>query len=153
MGEYQVAQELSLKQSIAIISITCRLPRGCNSPHSLWEMLRKARRASNTVSSSRFRNDTSHDLLDGPDSSQSISGCFLKNMNLVEFDADFFGISGEVAMCMEPQQWLLLEVVYKYLENAGLSLVAVNGCKIGCFVRYSESSITLSRLCHDIDCH
>jgi acyl transferase domain-containing protein len=153
MGEYQVAQELPLEQSIAIIGIACRLPGGCNSPHSLWEMLRKARRASNTVSSSRFRNDTSHDPSDGPDSSQSISGCFLENVNLVEFDADFFGISGEVAMCMEPQQRLLLEVVYECLENAGLSLVAVNGRKMGCFVGYSESGMTLSRLCRDIDCH
>lgn len=54
-------------------------------------------------------------------------------------------------MCIEPQQQLLLEVVYEYLENAGLSLAAVNGHKMGCFVGYSESSMTLLLLCCDID--
>ncbi|RHZ46412.1 type I polyketide synthase [Aspergillus thermomutatus] len=139
MGDYQVAQEMPLEQSIAIIGIACRLPGDCNSPHSLWEMLRKARRASNTVPSSRFRNDTSHDPSDEPGRSQSISGCFLENVNLVEFDGEFFGISAEEAMCMEPQQQLLLEVVYECLENAGLSLAAINGHRMGCFVGCSES--------------
>ena len=113
-------------------------------------MLRKAQQASNTVSSSWFRDDTSHNPLDRLASSQSISGCFLENVNLVGFDTDFFGILGEVAMCIEPQQQLLLEVVYEYLENAGLSLAAVNGHKMGCFVGYLESSMTLLLLCCDI---
>ncbi len=46
----------------------------------------------------------------------------------------FFGINNREATSMDPQQRKLLEVVYECFESAGLSLEAVSGADIGCYV-------------------
>jgi acyl transferase domain-containing protein len=65
---------------------------------------------------------------------RSPGGMFLENVDPQDFDAQFFGIPRVEAIAMDPQQRQLLEVVYECLENAGLSLEAVAGKPVGCFV-------------------
>lgn len=65
---------------------------------------------------------------------RSPGGMFLENVDVADFDAQFFGISRTDAIAMDPQQRQLLEVVYECLENSGLSLDDLDGAPVGCFV-------------------
>ena len=64
---------------------------------------------------------------------------FLDDIDLSKFDARFFSIARQEAIAMDPQQRQLLEVVYECLENAGVTLQALNGAPVGCFVASSTS--------------
>lgn len=61
-------------------------------------------------------------------------GMFLDNVDLADFDASFFEISGGEATSMDPNHRQMLEVVYEGLENAGFPLEKLDGAPVGCFV-------------------
>lgn len=50
-----------------------------------------------------------------------------------EFDHRFFGISDSEVEQMDPQQKLLLQCVYRALENAGIPLEEASGTRTGVF--------------------
>lgn len=50
-----------------------------------------------------------------------------------EFDHKFFSISDSEVEQMDPQQKLLLQCVYRALENAGLPLEEASGTRTGVF--------------------
>ena len=50
------------------------------------------------------------------------------------FDNRFFGISNQEARGMDPQQRILLQVVYEAIEDAGMRLEDLQKCRTGVFV-------------------
>ena len=54
--------------------------------------------------------------------------------DVAAFDANFFKISHNEALAIDPQQRLMLEVAYEAFENAGLPIEAIAGTQTGCFV-------------------
>ena len=60
-------------------------------------------------------------------------GHFLRE-DVAAFDANFFSINQAEAVSMDPNQRLMLEIVYEALENAGLSLTSVAGTNTGCYI-------------------
>jgi acyl transferase domain-containing protein len=123
-----------LQDPIAVIGLACRLPGNCNSPTALWDFLERGGVAHNEAPKSRFNLESHHDGSKKPKTMRSPGGMFLENIDPQDFDAQFFGISYADAVAMDPQQRQLLEVVYECLENAGITLEAVDGEPIGCFV-------------------
>lgn len=59
---------------------------------------------------------------------------FLEDVDLADFDAEFFEIGEGEAAAMDPNQRQMLEVVFKDLENAGIPLEKLNNRSVGCFV-------------------
>jgi acyl transferase domain-containing protein len=119
---------------VAVIGLACRLPGNCNSPTALWEFLEQGGVARNEAPESRFNLRAHHDGSRKPKTMRSPGGMFLEDIDPEDFDAQFFGVSHVDAIAMDPQQRQLLEVVYESLENAGVSLEALDGKPIGCFV-------------------
>ena len=60
-------------------------------------------------------------------------GNFLRQ-DIAAFDANFFNISHNEALAIDPQQRLMLEVAYEALENAGLPIETIVGTQTGCYV-------------------
>ena len=60
-------------------------------------------------------------------------GHFLQQ-DIAAFDANFFGIGQSEAMAMDPQQRIMLEIVFEAFENACLPVENVTGSATGCFM-------------------
>ncbi|KAF7590609.1 hypothetical protein BBP40_002604 [Aspergillus hancockii] len=123
-----------IQEPIAVVSMACRLPGHCDSPQKLWEFLMQDGVADTAVPKSRFNLQGFYDGSDRPKTLRSPGAMFMESVHPAEFDAPFFNISPQEATAMDPQQRVLLEVIYEALENAGLTLESLAGEKYGCFV-------------------
>ncbi|WP_157519321.1 type I polyketide synthase, partial [Herbidospora mongoliensis] len=92
-------------RAVAIVGISCRLP-GADSPALFWELLRTGRSAIGDAPADRW---------DRAVAPAARRGGFLDAVG--DFDADFFGISPREAAGMDPQQRLVLELVWEALED------------------------------------
>jgi len=59
---------------------------------------------------------------------------FLENVDLIDFDAEFFEIDEDETVAMNSNQHQMLEVVFEDLENADISLKKLNNRPVNCFV-------------------
>ncbi|MCC5857567.1 MAG: amino acid adenylation domain-containing protein [Ectothiorhodospiraceae bacterium] len=141
---------------IAIVGIGCRFPGGANSPEAFWTLLRNGEDAVTELPADRF---DLHELFDSdPAATGKIYtrwGGFLDQVE--EFDADFFGIAPREARRMDPQQRVLLEVVWEALENGGQVPDRLSGSNTGVFVGISTHDYVdiqvLPHNRHRIDAH
>lgn len=122
------------QEPVAIVGFACRLPGGNHSPSKLWEFLEQGKVASNEVPPSRFNIKGHWDGSHKPGTMRPPGGMFLDDIDLADFDASFFEISGTEAVAMDPNQRQMLEVVYEGLENAGIPLEKLSGRPVACFV-------------------
>ncbi len=122
-------QRPNLSQDVAIIGAACRFP-GANTLSELWDVL------SNGVSKIRplpterlkLRNGTWTD-----DGVYSTWGGYLENIS--SFDNELFKISPKEAKAIDPQERILLEVVWECLEASGYraDTLEANGDRVGVF--------------------
>ncbi|KAI0867788.1 polyketide synthase [Hypoxylon argillaceum] len=106
-------------EPIAIVGLSCRLPGGANDLKSLWGILGNGREAWSPVPPDRF-NETAffHPNSNDPNGTNNHRGGHFINGDVRDFDHTFFHLSPPVAAAMEPQQRILLELVYEALESA-----------------------------------
>ncbi len=111
-------------EPIAIVGLGCRLP-GAASPRALWELLLARGDAVGVLDAESADGRTTSEQ-------RTIRGGFLDHID--RFDASFFGISPREAERLDPQQRILLEVVWEALEDAGLAADRLSGSATGVFV-------------------
>ncbi|PLB46253.1 polyketide synthase module [Aspergillus steynii IBT 23096] len=123
-----------IQEPIAVVGMACRLPGHSDSPRRLWEFLMRNGVAGTDVPAGRFNLNGFYDGSDRPHTFRSPGAMFMETVNPAEFDASFFNIPPQEAISMDPQQRILLEVIYEALEGAGIPLESLAGEKYGCFV-------------------
>ena len=119
---------------IAVVGLANRLPGHSNNPTKLWEFLLRGGVAKNDPPTSRFGLTGHYDGSHKPHTIKTPGAMFLEDHDPADFDPAFFKTTVADAISMDPQQRMLLEVVYEALENAGISLSQINGEAFGCFV-------------------
>ncbi|KAJ8117746.1 hypothetical protein OPT61_g1129 [Boeremia exigua] len=119
-------------EPIAIIGTSFRFP-GADTPTGLWDLLSDPRDTQCVIPPSRFAVESFY----SPDGRKGTictqHGYFLSEDHR-NFDAEFFGIKPVEANSMDPQQRMLLEVIYEGIEAAGLSTKALRGSQTGVYV-------------------
>ncbi len=120
---------------LAIVGMACRLP-GAPNIDAYWDLLVSGRDAITRVPEARY------DVARWYDPDPSVAGKMATQWggfidDVDAFDADFFGISAREAEAMDPQQRIVLELVWHALEDAGIRPEALRGTRTGVFVGIS----------------
>ncbi|KAL2169493.1 hypothetical protein VTG60DRAFT_5962 [Thermothelomyces hinnuleus] len=128
-----MAYKTPISEPIAIVGAACRFAGGATTPSRLWQLLEKPTDLSQEIPASRFNVEAFYH----PDgeyhgTTNSPKAYFIDQDHRV-FDAAFFNISPKEAEAIDPQQRMLLEVVYEALESAGYSLHQYAGEKVAVF--------------------
>ncbi|KAB8279532.1 ketoacyl-synt-domain-containing protein [Aspergillus minisclerotigenes] len=126
---------------IAIVGMAMRLPGGIRSDKEFWDLMVQRKDARCEVPASRYNVESFYS-----DSKmhtvKTKYGYFLEE-DPAYFDAPFFSISSYEAARLDPQQRMLLEVVWECMENAGQQ--DWKGKDIGCYVGvFGEDWLDLS---------
>lgn len=121
-----------VERSVAIVGAACRFP-GAQSADELWELLLSGGDAVGEIPRQRFDAEKLHSSEPGrPHTIRSISGGYLEGVE--NFDADFFDLTPSEAEQMDPQQRILMEVVWQAIEDAGLTAEGLAGTNTGVYL-------------------
>ncbi|KAK3936668.1 hypothetical protein QBC46DRAFT_321098 [Diplogelasinospora grovesii] len=124
-----------LNEPIAIIGSGCRFPGGSSSASKLWELLKDPRDVSSQISESgRFNIDRFYHPESSHNGTTNSQRGYLLSENVRHFDAKFFSMPPGEAEAVDPQQRILLEVVYEAVESAGLTINGLSGSDTACYV-------------------
>ncbi|WP_156754233.1 type I polyketide synthase, partial [Actinokineospora pegani] len=124
--EYPGATPESGAAPVAIVGIACRLP-GAPDPAAYWELLRGGVDAVAEVPADRRATVAGTPL---PEVARR--GGFLADV--AGFDAPFFGVSPREAAAADPQQRLVLELVWEAMEDAGVRPADLAGTRTGVYI-------------------
>lgn len=119
--------ETARREPIAIVGLGCRFP-GADGPDAYWNVLANGRDVVTQIPADRWDCES----VFGGDAAMLQHAGVLDDVK--HFDADFFGITGREAMLLDPQQRLILEVVWEALEHAGIPATGLRGSDTGVFV-------------------
>lgn len=126
-------------EPLAITGFACRLPGGAHNPAALWSLLKDGVDAVITVPPERWDAERYYDPdPETPGMSRTKEGGFL-TCQLDTFDAPFFGIAAREARQLDPQQRLMLEVIWEAFEQADTDITKMQGSRTGVFIGMSSS--------------
>ena len=135
-----------IRDQIAIVGMSCRLPGGADNVDKYWEFLLSGEDGICEIPKSRW------DLLkyydedkNAPGKMYCKKGGFLKS-DIDAFDARLFNISPKEAQALDPQQRLLLELTWEAFENANLDIARYNGSDTGVYLGISTNEYNMAHL-------
>ena len=130
-------RKLKAKRSgISIIGISCRFP-GAHCKNLFWALLEQGKSSIRALPENRTQQHKAFVEFYNPKRFVNGRLCAINGSYLEEiknFDNRFFGISNQEARAMDPQQRILLQVVYEAIEDAGMRLEDLQKCRTGVFV-------------------
>ena len=134
--DFEASKPKSIRAAISIIGISCRFP-GASSKDLFWNLLEQGTSSISAFPQNREEASRKFSQLYHPKRFVrgrlcAVNGSYMEE--IMKFDNRFFGISNQEARVMDPQQRILLEVVYEAIEDAGLRLEDLQRCRTGVFV-------------------
>ncbi|KAE8149917.1 hypothetical protein BDV25DRAFT_120086 [Aspergillus avenaceus] len=118
---------MSFNEPIAIIGSSCRFSGGASSPSKLWDLLHDPKDLSRAPPDSRFNLEGFYHPNAEQHGDTNTRGSYFLEEDPRAFDTVFFNISPKEAEAIDPQQRILLEVVFEAMEAAGLTLHDLQG--------------------------
>ena len=130
--------------SIAIVGASCRFP-GAPGLEAFWELLASGTDAISEVDAGRWSTRFYyHPTYGEPGKSYTWSAGLIPDVDL--FEPAFFGISPREAAQMDPQQRVLLELVWHATEDAGIPASKLAGSATGVYIGGSSTDYRDLRL-------
>jgi thioesterase domain-containing protein/3-oxoacyl-(acyl-carrier-protein) synthase/acyl carrier protein len=123
-------------QDIAIVGVSCNFPDAPNA-QIFWDNLINQKISIREIPQSRWNWEDFYAESVAPGKTVSKWGALLNEVD--QFDAKFFNITPEEAALMDPQERLLMQEVYKALQDGGIDPAKLKGTKTGVFVSYEYS--------------
>ncbi|KAJ5090322.1 hypothetical protein N7532_009006 [Penicillium argentinense] len=125
-------------EPIAIIGSGCRFPGGSDTPNKLWELIKDPRDLSSKPPSSRFNIDPFYHPVGAHHGTTNATQSYwleeTERTSITKFDAGFFNIQPSEVDAMDPQQRVLMEVVYDSLCAAGQPMENLRGSNTAIYV-------------------
>jgi hybrid polyketide synthase/nonribosomal peptide synthetase ACE1 len=121
-------------EPIAIVGSACRFAGGANSPSSLWELLRNPRDVLKEIPKERFNVQGYYHPNGAHHGTTNVRHSYMLDEDLRLFDAKFFNLSKNEADSIDPQQRILMEIVYESLEAAGVTIDGLRGSDTAVYV-------------------
>lgn len=99
-------------EPIAVVGMGMRLPGNLRDSESFWKLLVEKGEARCRIPKDRYNTDAFYNKAKKPQGVWTDSGFFLQDVNLQDFDSGFFSMGKmELDRC-DPQQRMLMEVVW-----------------------------------------
>ncbi|OPZ87819.1 MAG: Polyketide synthase PksJ [Firmicutes bacterium ADurb.Bin419] len=132
-GEIEAATD----EPVAIIGISCKFP-GAENCEEFWSNLLEGRDSITEIPLERWDWQKIYEKLEKNKKRTSIKwGGFINGAG--DFDPEFFGISQEEAMLMDPNQRMMLMHAYMAIEDAGYDPESLAGSNTGVFIGVGNS--------------
>ncbi|KAF8860715.1 hypothetical protein BDZ45DRAFT_800653 [Acephala macrosclerotiorum] len=121
-------------EPVAIVGTGCRFPGKASTPAKLWELLSHPCDLSSEIPQSRFNSSGFYHPDSAHHGTSNVQKSYFIDEDVRQFDSKFFNISSAEAESMDPQQRMLLEVVYEAIESANLSMENLRGTPTAVYV-------------------
>ncbi|KAI4671892.1 putative Hybrid PKS-NRPS biosynthetic cluster [Alternaria triticimaculans] len=121
-------------EPIAVIGSGMRFPGSSNNSSKLWELLLDPRDLLKRIPEDRFNIDNFYHPDPNHHATTDVRESYFLEEDHRHFDAGFFNIKPVEVAAIDPQQRLLMEVVYESLEAAGIPLESLIGSRTGVYV-------------------
>lgn len=116
-------------KKVAVIGIGCRFPAGSH-PEEYWQALKEGKDCITGFPKDRWQEEDGEEA----EAPYAKEGGFFKDYDYREMDADFFQMSEEEAVRLDPQQRVVLEVIWETFYDAGLREADLEGSNTGVFI-------------------
>nr|WMZ00178.1 PKS-NRPS [Humicola sp.] len=133
-----MAKESTNGEPIALVGRSLRFP-GASSPSELYDLLYRPRDLLGDFPPLRMNIDGYYHPDGNKNGTTNVQKSYFIKQDHRLFDAAFFNISPIEAEAMDPQQRILLELVYEALESAGLTIDGLQGSRTSVFVGLMSS--------------
>ncbi|RYC91645.1 Nonribosomal peptide synthetase 14 [Fusarium oxysporum f. sp. narcissi] len=125
---------MSDNEPIAVIGSACRFPGDTSSPSKLWDLLKSPRDLLTKVPSNRYNADAFYHADSKHHGTTNVRHSYFLNEDPARFDNNFFNIQPGEAEAIDPQQRLLMEVVYQGLCASGQTIEGLRGSPTAVYV-------------------
>ncbi|KAL2819841.1 hypothetical protein BDW59DRAFT_119720 [Aspergillus cavernicola] len=130
--ESQLGSSPWVDDPIAIVGMGIRLPGSVRTPQQYWEFLTNKGSGRCRVPTDRYNVDAFLGPKGKAGHTCTEYGYFLDDLDLAAADSSFWSMPPKELELLDPQQRLMMEVVYECLESSGTA--AYKGKDIGCYV-------------------
>lgn len=121
-------------EPIAVVGSGCRFPGSANSPSALWKLLSKPKDVSREIPDERFELKGFYHPKGAHHGTTNVLRAYMLEEDFRVFDTTFFNINPNEADSIDPQQRLLMEVVYEALEAGGHPMESLRGSDTAVYV-------------------
>lgn len=119
-GVNHAEREIPLPEPIAIVGMALRLPGKIHSPEALWQLLMNKETTRGPTPISRYNSNGFYSPTNRPGTVSVRHGHFLDEADGLDLlDTSFFSMAKSEVEKLDPQQRMLLEVVWECMENGG----------------------------------